>query len=112
MDKTNLEIICKIQRLIINLSYNKAAELASIQLINAENPTILNLRAEALLNLNNLNSAISDCETVKRLNNEDWEPYYRLGVALFRKGEYDSACAELKLALKKVGNAKELKNIV
>ncbi len=60
--------------------------------------------------MNNLNSAISDCETLKRIDVDNWEPCYRLGIALFRKGEYDRASAELKLALGKTG--KELKCVV
>ena len=62
---TYLETVCSIQQSIINMSYNTAVEVASTFLVNSSDPTILDLRAEALIGLNNLDNAINDCKEAK-----------------------------------------------
>ena len=77
------------------MSYNTAVEVASTYLVNSTDPTILDLRAEALICLNNLDSAINDCKEAKSFTKfQKWEPYYRLGVAYFRQGNYTEAESE------------------
>jgi hypothetical protein len=44
--------------MIITLRFNKAVEIATECLKNSADPIILNLRAEAFLQLNNITSAI------------------------------------------------------